>query len=165
MTSDIISQAGITEVQGDPENTQGMVGRIDRAKLAGARASLRDAGYNVSDSRDEAGVTWIWWMPADLQIKATQTFNGEVAGHGETIHDIGAAVRAVSSPAGLADGVASLLRRYEGAGAGWGVELAVATEATARALGAYPSDVPGHWWIPLADRDPVSLTVDALVRS
>jgi hypothetical protein len=52
---------GMTHVGTDPDTDGGKVARIDVECLATARRDLEAAGYTVSDSRDDAGDTWIYW--------------------------------------------------------------------------------------------------------
>jgi hypothetical protein len=59
----IATDLGITEIGADTAHEHGLVGRIDRTRLANASAALQAHGYEVSDSRDDQGQTWIWWTP------------------------------------------------------------------------------------------------------
>lgn len=53
---------GVTEIGCDEETNGGWSGRIERERLEAARVALRAANASVSDSRDEDGSTWIWWV-------------------------------------------------------------------------------------------------------
>lgn len=59
-----VAALGITRVVADPDVDDGITGAIPRARLADARRALEEAGYQVSDSRDDDGTCWIWWARA-----------------------------------------------------------------------------------------------------
>lgn len=67
LQDDIIERHRITAVEPDHETHEGMVGRIDRDTVPRATAELHAAGYGVSTSRDDDGVTWIWWAPVEAR--------------------------------------------------------------------------------------------------
>lgn len=62
--------AGISMRACTPDDgCDGWVGRIDRAALPAATTKLTAAGYEVSISRDDDGVTWLWVREAESARK------------------------------------------------------------------------------------------------
>jgi hypothetical protein len=60
---------GMSDVGADPDTDGGKVARIDAECLATARRDLEAAGYTVSDTRDDSGECWIYWV-ASAEIRA-----------------------------------------------------------------------------------------------